>query len=148
LLIDPRGGAGRERCGSFDLVRVALAEARCGWSRLELASHTAAFGVRLAGRLPLPSARPLEAAALKAGQVRRRSALLDRLWDAFPQKQRRAEALRLRRDVQRAWLLSNDHPVPPTAFLDEWWRQLDEAERHALSRSSTQGAVTEAVCSS
>jgi hypothetical protein len=98
------------------------------WCGSELASHVATYGKALAtGHRIVP--RPTEAASRKQRVVRQRAAFLDRLWGLLRPSQRANEVVRVRRDAQRAWHLTNGLAVPPTAYLDDQWIALDSTER-------------------
>lgn len=118
------------RHSRLDLVYVD-AEEFARWCSSELASHVAVYG-RPISAVHKIIARPTEAAPRKQRVVQERGASLARLWPLLRPAQRAREVLRLRRDAQRAWHLTRNLAVPPTALLDGQWSTLD-----AVSRSAT-----------
>lgn len=97
------------------------------WLGSELASHIAAFGVRLRG-----DAEWTSAAVSGEGAIRKKHRRLvigvEGLWDYWdrihPEFQRK-HLKTIRREVQRLHLPMDGKPVPPTPLLDRSW--LDRA---------------------
>jgi predicted nucleotidyltransferase len=104
------------------------------WCGSELASHVAKYGHALSASRKI-IARPVEAAGQKQRVVKERAILLERLWTLLPPAQQARELDRIRRDAQRAWHLVNGLGVPPTAFLDDQWAVLVDAEKRAVLTS-------------
>jgi hypothetical protein len=132
LLVVP-GKALRRRCeAQLDIVSVSLAEIASKWPQSDLASHVAHYGLHLMGQHVLPlEVSPRIAAARKTQLVFERSARLDQLWGLFDRTKQRDEAVRLRRDIQRARRLNEGIPVPATVELDEEWVGLSNANRRS-----------------
>jgi hypothetical protein len=112
----------RRRCARLDLVNVQFDELDA-WASTELAAHIAVYGVRIDhGREFTLRSIPTAAAPRKRTVVGGRAQTLDALWTGLQPKQRRRETLRLRRDLHRAWLLTQGAAIPPTAALECEWR--------------------------
>lgn len=112
----------RTRRAPLDIVSVRLDELDA-WASTELAAHVATYGVRIdPGRTLELRAVPAAAAPRKCSVVGGRSRTLDMLWTGLQPAQRRRETLRLRRDLQRAWLLTRGAAIPPTAILEDAWQ--------------------------
>jgi Nucleotidyltransferase domain len=128
-------GEHRIRRGRIDLVKVCVADLGA-WTAGELATHIAAYGVRLdPGRALALHAAPAVAAPRKCAVTGARARTLDALWAALGPSQRDREALRLRRDVHRAWLLSRGSPIPPTALLEQEWAAASPRARAAILKA-------------
>lgn len=112
----------RIRRAQLDLVNVRFDELDA-WASTELAAHVATHGVRIDhGRELTLRSIPTAAAPRKCAVVGRRAQTLDALWAGLQPEQRRREALRLRRDLHRAWLLTRNAAIPPTALLEREWQ--------------------------
>lgn len=122
----------RIRRAQLDLVNVRFDELNT-WASTELAAHVATHGVRIDhGReLTLRSA-PSAAAPRKCVVVDGRAKMLNALWTGLQPEQRRRETVRLRRDLQRAWLLTQGAAIPPTAVLEREWQSLSHRARAAI----------------
>ena len=94
------------------------------WVGRELAGHVLEYGIWLHGA-PLWCAADLRfdlAAKGKIARITRRLCALDGVWGSLRKAYRDKHARLIRRDVQRADLLSRGRPIPPAAVLDEAWR--------------------------
>jgi predicted nucleotidyltransferase len=112
----------RIRRAQLDLVHVQFDELDA-WASTELAAHVATYSVRVDhGRELTLRAIPTAAAPRKCAVVGGRVQTLDALWAGLQPAQRRRETLRLRRDLHRAWLLTQGAAIPPTALLEHEWR--------------------------
>ena len=126
----------RARCGRIDLVKICIDDLGA-WTAGELATHVAAYGVRLdQGRALALQAAPVAAAMRKRAITGARASTLDQLWSCLGAPQRAREALRLRRDAHRAWLLSRGRPIPPTALLEEEWVAGSPRARSAILKTT------------
>jgi len=137
VLVIGRAPAGehRFRRGRIDLVKVCVDDLGT-WTAGELATHVAAYGVRLdPGRALALQAASAAAAPRKCAVTGARAQMLDALWSGLGSSKRDREALRLRRDVHRAWLLSRDRPIPPTALLEQEWAAASPRAREAILKS-------------
>jgi hypothetical protein len=125
----------RIRRSRIDLVKVCIDDLGA-WTAGELATHVAAYGVRLdPGRALALHAAPKAAAPRKCAVTGARARTLDALWPMLGPSQRDREALRLRRDVHRAWLLSRGGPIPPTALLEQEWAAAAPRTRAAILKA-------------
>jgi predicted nucleotidyltransferase len=112
----------RIRHARLDLVNVQFDELDA-WALTELAAHVAVYGVRVdQGREHTLRSIPKAAAPRKCIVVGKRAQILDALWTGLQPGQRSRETLRLRRDLHRAWLLTQGAAIPPTAALEREWR--------------------------
>lgn len=139
VLVIDRAPAGEHRicCGRIDLVKVCVDDLGA-WTTGELATHVAAYGVRLdPGRALALHASPAAAAPRKCAVTGARARTLDALWSGLGPSQRDREALRLRRDVHRAWRLSRGGPIPPTALLEQEWTAASPRARAAILKAIT-----------
>jgi predicted nucleotidyltransferase len=122
----------RIRHARLDLVNVQFNELDA-WTSTELAAHVAAHGVRIDhGRKLTLRSIPTAAAPRKCAVVSKRAQALDALWGGLQPEQRRREMLRLRRDLHRAWLLTQGAAIPPTAVLEHEWRSSPLRARVAI----------------
>jgi len=122
----------RIRRAGLDLVNVRFAELDA-WTSTELAAHVAAYGVRIDhGRELTLRSVPTAAAPRKCAVVNGRAQTLNAMWTGLQPGQRRRETLRLRRDLHRAWLLTQGASIPPTATLEREWRSSPRRARAAI----------------
>jgi predicted nucleotidyltransferase len=122
----------RIRRAQIDLVQVRFDDLDA-WASTELAAHVVAHGVRIdQGRELTLRSIPKAAALRKCAVVSGRAQTLEALWTGLQPAQRRRETLRLRRDLHRAWLLTQGAAIPPTALLEREWRSSSPSTRASV----------------
>jgi hypothetical protein len=126
------GHGSTRRTARIDLVWVTPEE-RCSraWLEGELAGHVGRWGQWLVGEPSWrESAIPGPAACEeKQRRIARRVTVWERSWPLCSARLRARYALALRRDLQRHEVLRVGQAVPPSAMLDQVWR--DVADRGA-----------------
>lgn len=133
------------RTAQIDLIWVTPEE-RCSraWLEGELAGHVGRWGQWLVGEPSWrESAIPGPAACEeKQRRIARRVTVWERSWALCSARLRARYALTLRRDLQRHEVLRVGQAVPPSAMLDQVWRDmadrgayLDELAGHAGVRT-------------
>ena len=90
------------------------------WLGSELAGHIAAYGIWLKGQSTWASQATLSTRALdrKRARIARLIAATKKYWERLNPEYRRSSLLTIRREYQRAILLEQGIPIPPTAVLD------------------------------
>ena len=143
-------GHGRtRRTPRIDLIWVTPEE-RCSraWLTGELAGHVAQWGQWLAGEPTWKdSANPGPEACLeKRRRVTRRVMAWERSWSLCRPRLRARYALALRRDLQRHEKLLHGQAVPPSAMLDQDWREQSDAGKYLHELAACAGVSTDFVC--
>lgn len=142
-------GHGRtRRTPRIDLIWVSPEE-RCSraWLTGELAGHVARWGQWLEGEPTWKDgAHPGPEACLeKRRRITRRVAAWERAWSLCSTRLRARYALALRRDLQRHEQLLHGQTVPPTAMLDQRWREQSDVGKYLHELAGSAGVSTDFV---
>lgn len=141
LCVGPRATQLPEgRLPGIDLVCVSDQDVHLPvWLNGDLAGHVLEYGVWLVGEPSWNVADVCYAGAVERKEARLASRVraAARVWQDLSASYRRKQALLLRRELQRLFLLKSRSAVPPSPRLDAAWTSLDHsvAPMHAQLRS-------------
>lgn len=93
------------------------------WLESELATHIAAYGIWLYGNPTWREHARVSQATVdtKSKLIINRTKALTRRANLLQDKYRQKHSIKIRRDLQRLWLLTNNQPVITTSILDYTW---------------------------
>lgn len=121
------------------------------WLGSELANHIAAYGVWLHGENNWGSRVFIsrKAIAYKRRLIQARINGVVRLWKTLATEYRIKHIVKLRRDIQRLFLMKGGEPVKPTPSLDQSWKNcgasVKSLEALLLENSESELLSTEAL---
>jgi len=120
------GEGARLKRREVDLVWISMPAIRSqAWLGSELANHVARFGIWLHGSDDWSHRVFVSARAInrKHRSIIARRRGLERLWRTLRSEYREKHLLKLRRDIQRLWMLNASTPVEPAPLLDRRWQE-------------------------
>ena len=125
------GSSDRLRKSGLDIQSLSLVEcSEAIWLEAELATHIAAYGMWLYGSDSWTEDAKITShtISLKNDVISVRILALSKQWHSLGEAFRKKHAVKVRRDLQRLWLLSIGQPVVPTRILDfSWGAEIDKS---------------------